>query len=331
MATPILPDTFKNLIPNPNAPMCDEMSKALLQFPEAFWQWYNYYYNADGTISTAAAQDICAALTLIGCASGGSTTTSHATSFPSSSSTTPHGSTTTTVGPDALVYAVTDKNNFIEINLADGSVSVIKASGTSSFFSLARNPMTGTIYGLIYNTGTSMVQVCVVDPVTGNESAPFDLSPQPGILFMNMAFNSAGACFVEVGAVPNSPTPNSQLFSLNPADGTFTSLGSQSSRAFSSIAVKGLVLYGLGSKDLDPDECLFSISQTTGAVTFINKMSPVEGLSSNPKLVVVSGVMWRMNINQISQLNTASGVVTDIGSGTYDNSGHGNIKGMCYV
>lgn len=312
---PLLPDDFRDLIPNANGDVCSEFNKALLQEPEAIWETANWAMNADGTMSTAFAEWVCAGLTAIGCSGGTTSTTTGGT-----------GSTTTSTTPaaTALVWAVTDTQRFIQLDLATGTVSVIK-TGTSTFLGLAEDPTDGTLYGYVANGGNK--DFVSVNKVTGAETV-IGASIANVANLKGLTFKSDGTLYAEVVAVTTPCATTGTLYTVNKATGVVTSVGTHINTSLGDICFVGSTLYGVGQASCFTDLKLFTLNLSTAASTVINALNPFEnaGFFYEHSLAYVNSILWQTNISEIRQINVSTGDTVLIA--TYDNSTHGRIVGM---
>lgn len=53
MASPVVPDDLKVLIPSPTSNLCEGFAKSLIGFPTKVWQLVKYMFNSDGTLTDA--------------------------------------------------------------------------------------------------------------------------------------------------------------------------------------------------------------------------------------------------------------------------------------
>lgn len=323
MASPLTPDDFKALIPNPNGGACDELRKSLLQFPQSFWTWYAYFYNADGTVSEAAAQDICAALSLIDCAGGGGTTGSSTSSGSSTSTTTPPAT--------ALVYAVcigpsggATPTRFIELDLATGNVTVIK-TGVSTFYCLAEDPTSGILYGYVLNGAN--IDFVSIDKVTGTEtvigaSVTFTYGP------VGLTFDSSGTLYVTDQASPTTAATPGTLATVNLATGARTNVAATDLGAYlNDICFVGSTMYATGQLGSFTDARLFTVNVATGVSSQAAVIDPPQTATIRDcVLAYVNSILYQVQINTTGQINTATGVIVNVS--TFDNTANGRITGM---
>lgn len=82
MASPVLPSEFDDLVPQANDSLCEKIKNFIL-FSTKFATWYDWFFNADGTISDAVIALLCAedCINCSGGGGGGSETTTAGADF----------------------------------------------------------------------------------------------------------------------------------------------------------------------------------------------------------------------------------------------------------
>jgi hypothetical protein len=229
------------------------------------------------------------------------------------------------VSAPQLLVGSDQNGRFLRVDPVTGAATVIAASvnGGRGYTDLARNPITGTMYG---SGARGDAGLYVVDPVTGagtfvgasgNGMHSLVWSPDGTTLYgvdqgQFGTINTATGVFSIIASAPDfvhgmAYHPGTgilyalvgrgteSLYTLNPATGTFTFVGSTGQRLLSlEFLPDGTLLAG-------GDSSLFSLNPSTGAATLIGVTSGgtlLAGLESIPTIDSVDLYAFTLVANQ---------------------------------
>lgn len=301
MAAPYTPDEWKAVVPTSGIVDCDALKKSLLRRSEMKFVFYNWMFNSDGTLSPAFAALACTALNSINCAEGGGTT-------PTTTATTTAGTgtTTTTAAPSPVpVYAITDQNKLITIDLVTGLTSSSLATYSDVFVGLAMHPTTHVLYGVIVSGGNyQFVIFNMLDLTYSNVGATFAARVE------GLAFEPTGTFLYGCtgGYTGSVVTPPGLLKKITRTTGAIATVGGGLSGfgvfAWDVSFAGSTGLYGIGRFSGDINTKIMGIDIATGALQFESSVTPAEVGGGSDRLCFYSGTMYRVKGNQITRVGT---------------------------
>lgn len=157
MAVRPTPAQFEALVPDANAPVCDQLGN-YLQMTVLFKDWVRWHYRDDGTPTTDFLNLICAS----GCGGGGTS---------SGSSSTGPGGTTTAFLASRFESGGVYRGRLFELNTSSWTYSTIAGDMDQMLIGLAVHPSTQVLWAVYYDmTGDSSpypLRLGTIDTSTG--------------------------------------------------------------------------------------------------------------------------------------------------------------------
>jgi hypothetical protein len=203
------------------------------------------------------------------------------------------------------------------IDLMSGVATPIGLTGTSDVEALSFSA-DGVLYG-VDDYGDDLITCSVV---TGACTVVGSLGVS--IIDMGLAFDDSGNLWMSTDGPPPAT-----FFSLNPANGAATSVGSQS-QPVTGLGFGGGVLYGLGGDEIWNN--LVTIDTSSGAATPVGSLGGGVIVADGGLDFDGNGVLWaivdpgRRNPSQIFTINPATGAATFVA--TVVNSGGTPMRGF---
>ena len=224
MAARPTPAQFDALVPDPNAPACDQL-RAYLQMTRLYADWVSWHYGPDGLPTQDFINLICAT----GCAGGGTS---------DSSSTSSGGGSSTAYLSSRFFSGGAYRGRFFTVNTDSWTYSTVAGNMDEIILAMAVHPSTGVVWVIYENQtatadpfpvklGTINTTTGVVTSVATLNASGSDIEDSGGLFYpgrVALAIRADGTFFYTYSDATQF-TGAGRLYTVNPATAELTNVG----------------------------------------------------------------------------------------------------------
>lgn len=219
-------------------------------------------------------------------------------------------------GSAALLGIDFSAGTLYDVDTATGAATNARSIGFVNVAGIARDPASGSFYGLTTLGGLNSNSLIRIDPVTGAGTL-VGATGLSNIFEGDLAFNPTNGVLYGIQDVPMGTPGPRNLFTLNVTTGAATTVGTvATSGDLSALAFNALgVLYTINTQS----DVLHTVNPLTGAVLTSTSLSTALGTGAGLTFDPVSGTAYVVDgigsgTDSLYTLNTATGSLTLIGA-----------------